>query len=238
MAWAVPVFANVPAVTEIINRARATVGTEDALEGIVTLTVIGKVDPADPKLPETTILLVARKPDSQRLEVRMDDIVETTITHGEQGCVIRSNIKENQSQMRPLSAEEFERIRLSTRQLFGYYRPDFKNGERVTYAGIEQRRGIRCHKLVYQYPESEDQTVRFFSVNDDTLVSTVKRKNGKSVEIVDVGKQLIGGIRFPERQEYFEEGNKLHTFIFQMVEVNRALKAGLFDVPEAPKRKP
>ena len=232
---AAPLLAKAPAVNDIINRARATVGTEEALDGLVTLSVIGQVNPADPKLPETTVMLVARKPNSQRLEVRMDDMVETTITHGTSGCVIRSNIKEDVSQMRPLSQVEFDRIRHSTKQLFSYYRPDYKNGEKVRYAGITQRRGIRCHKLVYAYPQSDDRTVRFFSVNDDTLVSTIKHSNGKRVEVVDIGRQMVGGIRFPERQEYFEGEKKLHTFKFRMVEANRSLKAGLFDVPVAPK---
>ncbi|MFP4157879.1 MAG: hypothetical protein ACLFU4_09710, partial [Opitutales bacterium] len=46
----------------IIDRARATVGTEDRLEGLVTLELVGELAPADPSVPEATLLILARKP--------------------------------------------------------------------------------------------------------------------------------------------------------------------------------
>lgn len=213
---------------KIIKRARSTVGTESALRDLVTLRIRGRIEPSDPKMPEALLVILAREPASQRLEVRVDDLIETTLVHGGEGVVIRSNVNEDASRMRPLTGEELKRAIINTRQFFSFYRPDAKHGETVRYAGIEQRRGVRCHKLVYEYPDGVT-TKRFFAVNDDTLVATVS-DNG--VESVEKGRQVIDGIRFPEKVAYFEDGRKLHTIHLEEVAVNKPLEAGIFTIPE------
>lgn len=228
IAIATPLFAETPTVSEIVNRARATVGTEAALDGLVTLQMTGGIEPADSTLPAATILIVARKPGSQRLEVKVDDLVETTILAGDRGCVIRSNLNDKASQMRALNATELERVVFSTRQFFSFFRADFKNGERISYDGIEQRRGIRCHKLVYTYPTGLF-TTRYFAVNDDVLVSTV---TDVGVESVGVGQQVVEGIRFPEKVEYYEDNEMLHTVVLTDVVVNKPLQSGVFRIPK------
>jgi len=213
---------------EVIDRARATVGADKALDGMVTLQLVGSLDPADPEIPSATLLIVARKPASQRLEIKVDDIVETTILNGKKGCIIRSNLSADASRMRDLVGPEMERVLYSTRQFFNFYRPDFKNGEKVRLEGIENHRGQRAYKLAYQYPGGLE-TVRYFSVEDDTLVATVT-ENG--VESIGVGSQTVGGIRFPERIEYYEGERKLHTIVLAEVKVNKPLRSGIFDIPE------
>ena len=214
--------------SEVIDRARATVGAEAALDGVVTLQLIGSLEPADPEIPSATLLIVARKPASQRLEIKVDDIVETTILNGGKGCIIRSNLSADASQMRDLVGAEKERVLYSTRQFFNFYRPDFKNGEMVELEGIVNHRGQRAYRLVYQYPGGLE-TVRYFSVDDDRLIATIT-ENG--VESVGVGAQTSSGIKFPERIEYYEGARKLHTIVFAEVKVNKPLRAGIFEIPE------
>ncbi|HBR94261.1 MAG TPA: hypothetical protein DEA90_08860 [Opitutae bacterium] len=213
---------------EIIDRARATVGSEAALDGLVTLELIGSLEPADTNIPSATILIVARKPLSQRLEIKVDDIVETTILDCKRGCIIRSNLNAGASQMRDLVGTELERVSYSTRQFFNYFRPDFKNGETVRLLGSETYRGVRCYKLQYEYPGGF-KTVRYFSLADDTLVSTVS-ENG--VESVGVGSQVVGGIKFPTKIEHYEGDRKLHTIVIHELKVNQPLTAGIFEIPE------
>lgn len=214
--------------SEIINRARATVGVDSVLDGLVTLQLVGSLEPADPEIPVATLFIVARKPASQRLEIRVDDIVETTILNGNRGCIIRSNLNADASQMRDLIGPELERVIYSTRQFFNFYRPDFRGGERVNLEGIENHRGTRAYKLLYQYPNGLN-TVRYFSVLDDTLVATVT-ENG--VESIGVGSQMIGGIKFPQQIEYYEGERKLHTIVLNEVKVNKPLTEGIFTIPE------
>lgn len=218
-----------PSTADVINRARATVGTEKALDEVVTLRMIGNLDPADPKVPAATVLIVARKPHSQRLEIRVDDMVETTILNCRKACIIRSNLKEKGSQMRELTGQERARVRYSTRQFFNFYRPDFKNGERVAYEGIVTHRDARAHQLRYSYPDGLE-TVRYFSVKDDTLVATIT-DNG--VESVNRGTQVVKGIKYPQSIDYYEDGRKLHTINFSEIEVNQPLPSGIFKVPNA-----
>ncbi|MFU8848456.1 MAG: hypothetical protein ACNA77_07040 [Opitutales bacterium] len=218
-----------PEPADVINRARATVGTEKALNEVVTVRMIGNLDPADPKVPAATVFIVARKPFSQRLEIRVDDMVETTILNCRKACIIRSNLKEEASQMRELTGQELERVRYSSRQFFNFFRPDFKNGERVSYEGLVTHRDVRAHKLRYTYPDGLE-TIRFFSVKDDTLVATIT-DNG--VESVNRGTQIVKGIKYPQTIDYFEDGRKLHSIHFSEIEVNQPLAAGIFKVPSA-----
>lgn len=217
---------------DVINRARATLGVEKALNEVVTLKMLGSLEPADPKVPAATVLIVARKPCSQRLEIRVDDMVETTILNGRKACIIRSNLKEDASQMRELTGPELKRVRHSTRQFFNFYRPDFKNGERVSHEGMVTHRDERCHKIKYKYPDGLE-TIRFFSVEDDTLVATIT-ENG--VESVNRGVQVVEGIKYPEAIDYYEDGMMLHTIDFSEIQVNQPLTAGIFDVPKAPEK--
>lgn len=233
LAIAAPLMAQTMDVTDVINRARATAGTDDALDNMVTLQITGRLEPASDKVPPATVVIIARKPSSQRMEIRIDDIVETHILDGENGCLVRSYLDQGTSQMRKLKPEELERVIHSTRQFFSFYRPDFKNGERVSYDGISQRLGMRCHKLTYEYQDGVT-TTRFFSVNDDKLVSTITENK---LESVGVGAQRIAGIRFPEAIEYYEAGKKLHTIHLTSILVNKPLTEGIFDIPKGQLKK-
>lgn len=211
----------------VIERARATVGAESALDNLVTLRLLGRLEQADRRMPTAAILIIARKPCSQRMEIRIDDMVETIILKEKKGCIVRSNLAVEASQMRELVGPELERIRYSTRQFFKYFRPDHRRGERVELQGTESRQGQRCYKLKYHYPDGLE-TIRYFSVEDDRLVATI---TGDGVESVVHGAQIVDGIQFPERIEYFEGGRKLHTIVFNEIEVNKTLESGIFDIP-------
>jgi hypothetical protein len=221
-----------PSTTDVISRARATLGSEQALNEVITLKMLGTLEPANAKVPAATLLIIARKPNSQRLEIRMDDMVETTILNCRKACIIRSNLGAEASQMRELTEPERERVLYSTRQLFNFYQPNFKSGEKVTYEGMVTHREKRTHKISYKYPEGLE-TVRYFSVEDDTLVASVA-DNG--VESVNRGSLMVQGIKFPESIDYYEEGRKLHTIKLREVSVNKPLAAGIFDVPIAPEK--
>lgn len=235
IALATPLFAAGPKVRSIVERARATVGTEAALDGLVTLQMSGWIEPAESKMPSATLLIISRKPCSQRLVVTVDDLVETTILAGDSGCIIRSNLSDldKRSQMRTMVEKELQRATFNTRQLFSFFEADFKRGERISYEGIEQRRGVRCHKLLYSYPDGIS-TTRYFAINDDTLVSTV---TDKGVESVEIGERIVDGIKFPKRVEYYEGNKMLHTVVISKVEINKPLKAGIFTIPTGQKTK-
>lgn len=226
-AFAASLSAQSLTTAEIINRGRATLGSNAALDGLVTLNFSGRLEPADPRVPDASILVIARKPSSQRLEIRVDDMVETTIMNGRAGCIIRSNLNAEASRMRELTEPELKRVLYSTKQFFNFYRPDSKNGEKVSYEGITTHRGVRAHRLLYSYPNGL-KTMRYFSVDKDMLVSVVA-ENG--VESVNIGSQMVEGINFPERIEYYEGDRKLHTIVLAAVQVNKPLPAGIFDIP-------
>ena len=230
IALALPLHADSPKASDVVKRARATVATEERLKDLVTMQVTGRIVSADSTMPEAIVHMVARKPLSQRLEVRVGEVVETTIINGKKSCMIRSNLSDDKShRMRTLSEPEHQQIAISTRQMFAYFRPHYRGGETMTYAGIEQRRGVRAHKLVYAYPDGGPSTTRFFAVNDDTLVSIL---TDQGVESVEVGSQFVDGIRFPEKIEYFQGKQKLHTFVLKKIKVNKPLREQTFEIPK------
>lgn len=212
----------------IIKRARAAVGDDAVLNQLVTLKIRGSIKPADSKLPSARFLLIARKPCSQRLEVRIDNLVETTLLEDCSGCIIRTDLEnaDGRSQFRKMGDEEVQRMAFNTRQLFNFYREDVSLGEKVSYEGLEQRWKTQCNKLVYAYPEGT-LTTRYFSVDSGKLVSTI---TDKGVENIEVGTQTVEGIQFPRKIEYHQGEQLLHTLILETIEVNKPLRAGIFTI--------
>lgn len=222
-------------VETIIANARATIGTDAALDGLVTLRMSGIIKPAEPKLPIAQVLLIARKPCSQRLEVCVDNVMETTLLEGKSGCIIQSELDSPDKcpRLRMMTVEEVLRMAFNTRQLFNFYREDSYSGESISYEGIEQQQDILCHKLVYSHPDGVTIT-RYFSVNDYKLVSTITDKGVQSLEI---GTQVVNGIKFPRRIEFYQRGELLHTIILKTIEVNKPLEVGIFTIPEVQETK-
>lgn len=217
-----------PSAGEIVARARAQLGEESALEDLVTLQIIGRILPAAPDMPDAKVHLTARRPLSQRLEVKIDDIVETTIINGARSCMMRCNASVDDSHhMRPLSAKEAARLRFSTVNLFSFYRPDTRSGETLDYGGIVLHRGMRCHRLIYSCPDGSTST-RYFTVSNNRLISSL---NCRGIETVESGEQSVGGIRFPRKIDSFQDGRLLHTFLLEQILVNKPLRAGVFTVP-------
>ena len=222
-----PVVATNYAPEDIIERARSTVGTAEKLDALVTLKLRATLEPAGTSVPAATLLIFARKPCSQRLEIRVGDMVETTILNGRKGCLVRSNLEVGASQMRVLADAELARVRYTTRQFFNFYRPDFKNGEKVAYEGTHSYRGHRVHKLRYAYSDGLE-TIRYFSVNEDELLAVVSEND---IESINIGQQVIDGITYPERIDYYENDEKLHSVILHQVQINKPLPAGIFEIP-------
>ncbi len=226
--------AQTPTAGSIIQRARTMVGPEPALGDIVTLRIEGRVQPQDSKLMPAKVVLTARKPCSQRLEIYVDDIVETTILHGGEAVVIRAHEKEGLGQMRPLSQAERECLEHSTRNLFNFYTPDNKHGENASYAGIAKHRGQICDVIVYNRP-GRTKTLRYFSRKEAKLVATIQEVSGEQVEVVEDGDLYVDGIRFPRAQLYFQDKQPLHRMEVDKVLVNSVLEEGIFDIPEQKK---
>jgi hypothetical protein len=223
--------AHVEEAERVIERARENLGLDAKLRAVVTLKIKGQIEPANPKLMPAEVLLVARKPSSQRLEVLIDDIVETTLLHGDKGVLIRSSPSDGLSSMRPLSASELESIRQSTHHLFCFYEPDLQNFEHVRHIGTTNWREQFCDVLVYNAPIGR-KTVRYFSRKDARLVATIREQAGEKIEIVEAGDLVVDGVRFPKTQYYYQDGKLLHRFSITEVEINNALEAGIFDIPE------
>lgn len=214
---------------DILRKARTSVGSEAAIDAFVTLQIQGRIVPEDVSLPAAEVTIVARRPLSQRVEVRTADLVETTILRGKRGCLIRASLSDPDSRhMRELNAQELAIITGSTREIFAFYRPDAKSGETLKHGGIVEHRGQRVHRMEYRYPDGR-QTLRYFAVCDGNLVSLVTHDG---LERVDIGEQIVGGLNFPERIEYYQAGEKLHTMHLLEVAVNKPLKQGAFSLPK------
>jgi hypothetical protein len=226
--------AQTPTAGNIIKRARLVIGTEPALKDVVTLSIEGRIYPHNSKQIPARVVLTARKPCSQRLEVHMDEIVETTLLHGGEAVLIRTHKKEGISRMRTLSETERRCIEQSTRRLFNFYQPDKKNGERATYEGIARHRGEVCDVITYTCP-AKIKTLRYFSRKEAKLVATIREVSGEQVEIVEEGDLYVDGVRFPQAQLYFQGRQPLHRMEVSKVTVNEALEDGIFAFPKPKK---
>ncbi len=215
-------------IASIIERARAAAGGEEALDKLVTLQMEGRVESARPLQPEVNIRFTLRRPNEYRSTIRIEDLAEDTIVRGTRGCMVRSSPALNDSRMRPLTQGELGRVSVTVHQWFERFRADTANGGSVRHQGIVDRRGTRCHQLRYAYPGGITVD-HFFALDDGRLVSSV---NDLGVESVPIGSIRAGDLLFPEKVDYYQNREKLHSVIYTRIEVNKPLPAGIFSIPD------
>jgi outer membrane lipoprotein-sorting protein len=227
---------------EWIAKARAAMGSENALTAINSVRFTGTVEtvqkvPAknDPaKLEETTIRLaidiIFQKPYRQRIVLRSDKGIETTVLDGYDGWIRRAEAgRENQSQITLLESSQIKRLRANVWENLFFHRGIEERGGRVEYQGEADVDGKHCAVLVFMHPDGISFT-RYFDKSTGQLVKTITENGG---EIREEGELQVNGIRYPKILINKAPDGQTATITFDSIRVNEPLPASDFAVPDA-----
>lgn len=226
---------------EWIAKARAAVGTEKALASISSVRFIGTVetvqkiptkdDPA--KTEDKTIRLgidiIFQNPYRQRIVLRSDNGLETTVLDGYDGWIRRSEIgKEAEAQFTLLESTQIKRLRANTWENLSFYRGIEKRGGRVEYQGEADVEAKPCIVLDFLHTDNISFT-RYFEKSTGLLIKTVTENGG---EIREEGEIIVNGIRYPKVLINKSPEGQVATITFDSIKVNEPLPAAEFAVPE------
>ncbi|MEM8550505.1 MAG: hypothetical protein AAGF10_06920, partial [Verrucomicrobiota bacterium] len=226
---AAPLYAQ--SVEDVITKARARLGSEEALNNVETVQFIGVAINGQGEVTDDVILQF-KKPTMQRLTVESDNFKRITATNGFEGYT------EIIDKYDPLSSgiivHDAERVRRlianSLENLYFFRGPYHLRGASVADEGMKSIDGEPCHVIRYSYP-GDYHYLRRFNAKTGRVVSTINIST--DFETVEEGVIEVDGILFPEQiNTYDDEGDLIRAVKFNQIIVNQPLDDSLFDFPD------
>lgn len=235
-----PARAADPKLEQILAKARAAIGSDEALNGIRSLHFEGTIegvervpDPADAtKTIERPVRLaidiVFQKPMQQRQVLRAEKFERTTALDEYDGWEkVIDKTKQNPPRLMLMDAAGIKRLRATTSDNLGFFRGFEKQGGKAAYAGEVNVDGKACAKVVFTYSESIVFT-RFFDLATGRLV---KSELNDGLEIREEGEMFAQGIRFPRKLIQRSPRGPETVVHFDKVTVNEPLPVSEFAMP-------
>lgn len=208
-----------------INRARAYLGSEEALGGVHSVRYQGTMATTDGD--EGTVDIVFMRPYFQLIVVEVENVRQTTALSGYDGWEKVEDMNNvDDWQLTLLEAPQIRRLQANAWESLNFYKVNRQKKVVVTYEGETEIDGITCDEIAFRH----DRTIRFvryFDVATGRLVLSTTEQGG---EIREEGELMVDGIRFPKRL-LTTVGENSSTIEFELIEVNQSYDEALFDVP-------
>ncbi len=220
----------------IIARARAFIGSEQALAELKSVHYVGTLvtaDPADPaKQTRAAIEIIFQKPEQQRIMATSDKMIEVTALDSYEGWQrVQDPADSKKWRQVLLGTEQIKRLKANTWENLSYFRGIEQVGGRLEDQGTTTIEGITCQKIAFIHAPNI-VFYRYFDVGTGRLVFTETEAGGT---IREQGEMTIEGIRFPRTIVTSTKNPKGQevtvTITFEKVTVNEVFPAALFAVP-------
>ncbi len=235
-----PAVAAIPGELPIIGKARAFLGTEQALNAINEIHYTGTLvtnDPADPKKQtRAAIEIVLQKPDHQRVTITSDKTKEATALNGYEAWTRITAVNDpTKWQQTLLGVEGVKRLRANTWENLAFFRGLESEGGEVRDEGPATIDGVACEKVAFIHAPNIVFT-RYFAKDTGRVVFT----ETESGSIREQGDVVVNGVRFPKSIITVSKtpSGQLQTVTvnFDKIAVNETLPPDLFSVPSLQNR--
>ena len=133
---------------DVLNQARKAIGAEADLNKLSSLQFVGQLTLTGADKPSARLVVIAKKPNYHRFELRYEYVVETTLCNGQKACILRAQLPNGRPQMRWLEEAEVEAINQRMHHLFNFYKANSQCEETIRYAGTTQRHQQICHRIL------------------------------------------------------------------------------------------
>jgi hypothetical protein len=229
LAAATPAGAADEALAAILQRARAAVGPEMALQAVRSLRFSGVAQLEDGR--RWDIEIVVRKPMQQRVSIVMADRLQVTALSGYEGWLRLENLKnKSEWQLSVLDAHQVQRLRANTIENLAFFTEVEANGGTVTLLGEGEVNGVLCDMVSFSYIGGI-QFIRYFNKANGRLLLSETESGGT---IREIGEMVVRGVRFPKQIETNSPEGK-STLIFGEIAVNEEFPDSLFEMPMFPR---
>lgn len=223
-------FAGPEEINGIVSRARAYLGSEQALESVRTVHFQGNLTTGDNR--KAAIEIIFQKPYRQRIVTTTAERREITALDGYEAWQRYEDLKDPERwRMSLMQKEQVKRLRANTWENLAFYRGLEKKGGRVEDLGAAEVGGRRTRKLSFIHDTGSVFT-RYFDQETGKLMMTENEQGGS---IREEGEIIADGIRFPKRivTEMKRDDGKLRsvTIEFTAIAINESFADELFAVP-------
>ncbi|HEU5078066.1 MAG TPA: hypothetical protein VFT72_02570 [Opitutaceae bacterium] len=218
----------------VIAKARAYLGSEEALNGVKSIHYSGVVEEAvsGEKSPGYKIDMIFQKEFQQRLVVTRADAVEiTALNDYEAWHRVQDPARPASGNTGLYSSNTVKQLRASTWENMAFFAGIEKVGGTVIDDGEVDLDGKKAHKLSFVH-EPGIVYIRYFEPETGRLLGT---ETDLGVRIREEGEIISAGIRFPKRIINSNTGpdGKEHvvTVTIESVTVNETFPDDIFGVP-------
>lgn len=215
---------------QIIEKARARLGSENALNNIQSLRYSGTVkiytteDPEDPssapKVVEGKTVLILEKSNTgtlrQRHEFNTDEIEEITVLNGYNGWRYIRNKSNDEWNFTNFPADLLLRFQVTTAESLGFFNGYKELYGKVQDLGNEQWEGQNVRVLRFRY----DTHIYFDRLFDEASGKLIATRDSNGVEILEEGENVVDGIRFPRTIRYRRDGKVVREDTYSEVKIN------------------
>ena len=220
----------------ILDKARAFVGAESALQAVEAirftgqLEVVGEGAGGEDSTAQLEILF--QKPDCQRITATSGTRSETTALDGYDAWQRVSDTADaSQWRVTLLGPDQIKRLRANTFENLSFYRGIASHGGRVEDRGTATVDGVNCQKIAFIHGPGIVFT-RSFELSTGRLVLT---ETESGTQIREEGELRAGGLRFPKQivtvNPLPDGGSRTIRVTFDKVEVNPAVDPEAFAIP-------
>lgn len=227
-----------PAIEKVISRARATVGTEAALNNLRSIHYTGSltttaIDDKNAVVPvKAGIEILFQRPYRQRIVATSENKIEITALDDFEAWQREQDPGDSSRwRMTLLPIEQVKRLRANTWENLSFFRGIEERRGRVEDLGTVSVDGKPARKLAFRHDDDIVFT-RYFDEASGRLVLT-ETENG--VTIREEGEQQIAGIRFPKKiistTKLPDGSERVVTIVFDKITVNETFADSLFTVP-------
>ena len=228
-------FSSAPGQPAILDKARAFIGSENAIAAVQGLRFIGELEVAEGELSSggaAKIEIVFQKPYCQRITATSENRSEITALDGFDAWQrVINHQNSSRWEVNFLGADQIKRLRANTFENLSFFRGLEQVGGQLKDLGESTVDGIFCHKVAFVHGPGIAFT-RSFEVATGRLVLT---ETESGTQIREEGELRAGDLHFPQRittTNLLPDGNKRTIRVtFTAVEVNPGLDAAVFAVP-------
>ena len=231
-------------VAAVIARARAALGTDDAINQVQSVHYTGTAEVVeaaaakDAKPSRYTLDVIFQKPYRQLEAITSDGASGPvrTETTGLNGFEAWQRLDEKTNPPTPyrwalLPADQIRRLRAITWANLGFYHDLEVAGVTIEDGGETVLDGQPCRKLTFNHGDGIFFT-RYFDLKSGLLLLT-EIENGTSIR--EVGSVIVNGLRFPQKVVTVNQPKgKLEstmTIVFDKITVNETFDPARFSVP-------
>lgn len=223
-------FAGPDDVNGVVARARAYLGSEEALEAVRTVHFLGNLTTGDNR--KAAIEIIFQKPYRQRIVTTTTERREITALDGYEAWQRYEDMKDAERwRMSLMQKEQVKRLRANTWENLAFYRGLERKGGHVVDLGVAEVGPRKVRKLSFIHDTGSVFT-RYFDVETGRLLMTENEQGGT---IQEEGEIMAGGIRFPKRivsQTRLDDGKlRSVTIEFTAIAINESFADELFVVP-------